>query len=85
MGARELGRCRKSPACTCTLPQPATLVDLPAPALPCSFAVELEYWGEVREVELKPGGAHIPVTADNREVGGGGAGWGRLQAIKTTA
>jgi hypothetical protein len=32
-----------------------------------SFEVEYEYFGEVRRAELKPGGADIPVTRDNRQ------------------
>ena len=31
-----------------------------------SFEVEYDYFGELRSVELKPGGAAIPVTNDNR-------------------
>ena len=31
-----------------------------------SFEVEFDYFGELRSVELKPGGAAVPVTNDNR-------------------
>jgi hypothetical protein len=31
-----------------------------------SFTAELDYYGEVRSVELKPGGADVAVTAGNR-------------------
>ena len=31
-----------------------------------SFEVEYDYFGELRSVELKPGGSAIPVTNDNR-------------------
>ena len=31
-----------------------------------SFEVEYDYFGELRSVELKPGGAGVPVTNDNR-------------------
>lgn len=32
-----------------------------------SFEVEYEFFGEMRSVELKPGGADIPVTSENRQ------------------
>ena len=31
-----------------------------------SFEVQYDYFGELRTVELKPGGSGIPVTNDNR-------------------
>lgn len=31
-----------------------------------AFEVEYDYFGELRSVELKPGGSAIPVTNDNR-------------------
>ena len=31
-----------------------------------SFEVQYDYFGELRTVELKPGGSDIPVTNDNR-------------------
>ena len=33
---------------------------------PCHEQVEYDFFGELRRHELKPGGAAIPVTADNR-------------------
>ena len=33
---------------------------------PCSFTVEFECYGEMHSEELRPGGAHTPVTAGNR-------------------
>ena len=39
-----------------------------------SFAVDLDFYGERRTQELKPGGAGIPVTNANREVGEGAGG-----------
>lgn len=32
-----------------------------------NFEVEYEFFGEMRRVELKPGGADVPVTNENRE------------------
>lgn len=43
----------------------------PNPCHPRSFTAEWKFWDELRTEELKPGGADIPVTNDNRQVGGG--------------
>ena len=32
-----------------------------------NFVVEHDFFGELRTVELKPGGSNIPVTNDNRQ------------------
>lgn len=41
---------------------------LPRPPVPRpSFTADWRFWDELRTEELKPGGAHIPVTNDNRQ------------------
>ena len=46
-------------------PHPLLLTSA-APALPRSFTVEYDFYGERRTEELAPGGADVPVTAANR-------------------
>lgn len=42
-----------------------------------SFCIEYEVFGEVKTVELKPGGSKIAVTADNR------LGWCFIRRIRS--